>query len=197
MAWGKRRLKSKHIKLARSYKFNNDRLHKYEDAQAVMDRYIPYFEKDLGMRLVIKSTTKLKLSKMTTTYYNEIRLGSGWKDKNLESQAYILVHEAVHARQWRHYGRAKFGWKYISDPRWRWAIEVQGYREGIMWGVVVLKARGLSQAKIEKALSTKIDHVISSLLRAYSLGSIRSSDIKKHTRDILEGDIRWQYSRLT
>ncbi len=190
-----RRLKKSHLKLARSYKFNNTKLHKYQTAQEALDAYIPWLEK--RRKLVIKSTKHHRLSKATTTYYKEIRLGSGWESKNSEQKAYILVHEAVHVRQWDHYGRLRFGGKYIFDARFRWAVEVQGYREGIMWGVVVLKARGHSDTKVRDILQDKIDRCIRSLLgKTYALKSIRRSDIKKHSRAIFEESITWQLRRL-
>lgn len=190
-----KRLRKSDLKRARSYKFNNTKLHKYETAQEALDGYIPWLEK--RRKLVIKSTKYNRLSKATTTYYKEIRLGSGWESKNSEQKAYILVHEAVHVRQWDHYGRLKFGSKYVFDVRFRWAVEVQGYREGIMWGVVVLKARGHSDSKVRDILQAKIDQSINSLLgKTYLLNRISRSDIKKHSRAIFEESITWQLRRL-
>lgn len=190
-----KRLRKSDLKLARSFKFNNSKLHKYETAQEALDGYIPWLKK--RRKLVIKDTKYKRLSKATTTYYKEIRLGSGWEKKNSEQKAYILVHEAVHVRQWDYYGAFKFGRKYIFNARFRWAVEVHGYREGIMWGVVVLKARGHSDKKIREILDAKIDQTIKTLLgKTYLLTTIRSSDIKKHTRKILEESIEWQLRRL-
>lgn len=191
------RLKDRHLKLARSFRHNSRTLERYPTPTAAMDYYVPYLEDEMGKDLVLKSTSHLKLSKMTTTYYRQVRLGSGWIDLNIEQKAYILVHEAVHARQWEYYGPLKFGNRYVFWPRWRWAIEVQGYREGIMWGVVVLSARGVDKVETESLLKRKIDQVIESLLGKYALGTVNKSDIRKHTRKILEEGIQWQYRRLS
>lgn len=191
-----KRITKSYLKLARSTRFNNDQIHKYRDAQEALDAYLPWLKK--RRKLVIKSTKYKRLSKATTTYYKEIRLGSGWKKRNAESKAYILVHEAVHVRQWDHYGRVGFGSRYIFDPRFRWAVEVHGYREGIVWGVVVLKARGFSNEKIRKTLQAKIDQAIKSLTgKTYSLGRVSQSDIKKHTERILKEGIEQQIEKLS
>lgn len=189
------RLRSSHLKLARSYKFSNNQLHKYQTPQEALDRYIPWLEE--RRKLVVKSTKNHRLSKATTTYYKEIRLGNGWPDKTDEQKAYLLVRETVHVKHWDHYKRLGFAARYIFNARFRWAIEVHCCREGIMWGVVVLKARGHSDARVREILEAKIDSSIRSLLgKTYALGSIRKSDIKKHTRKILREGIEYQLKRV-
>jgi len=191
------RLKKSHLKLARSLAFSNAHsLHKYQTPKEALDWYIPWLKK--RRKLVVKSTKHHRLSKATTTYYKEIRLGNGWPEKGDEEKAYLLVRETVHVKHWAHYKRLGFATKYILFARFRWAIEVHCCREGIMWGVVVLKARGHSDGKVREILEAKIVGAIKSLLgKTYALGSIRESDIKEHTRKILEEGIEWQLRKLS
>jgi hypothetical protein len=179
------KLRSSDIRRAKSSRYNNKKLADYTTPDQVFDRYIPYFERELGMNLVIKSSSRMRLSKMTTTYYREIRLGSGWNDYAPDVRAAILVHEAVHARQWRGYGASRFGLYYASNPRWRWSIEMQGYRESVRWAVIAMNAAQLPAAAIEGRIDEYIGDCTQSLVTAYSLGRISKSNLRRHTQEIL------------
>ena len=139
-----------------------------------------YFDeaKEMGLRVVEKSSTWLRLSKMSTTYYKELRLGSGWKEKDIHDQAVILAHELRHARQWRRYGRTTFRNHYIFHTRWRWAVETQCYCESIR----ALVALGAAPAVIDKY----VDDRVKALWESYALGSLHKGDVMTHSRRVLE-----------
>lgn len=119
-----------------------------------------------------------RLSKMSTTYYKEIRVGSLWEEFIVPKRAAVLKHEIVHAKQWRHYGRASFGSKYIFSARFRWAMEVQAYRESTR----VYRTLGA----VEKWLREYVnDAVPNSLWGSYALGTLRKDDVYEQTRKIL------------
>lgn len=184
------------LKLAQDSKHNNSYLERYLTPMSVLDRYIPYFEDELKLKLVTKDSTFLRLSKMTTTYFKEIRLGSGWPNYNEYQKANTLVHEAVHARQWRSYGRFRFGTWYLRRPRWRWAIEMQGYRESMRWAIINLHAQRRPLKDIESEIQRRADEVAKILIGGYVLGRVSRRDRKVHTKRIMLADGFWQLGQL-
>jgi hypothetical protein len=173
------------VALARSPQHSNRFLERYQTPDDVFERYIPYFEDELGLELVIKSSRYTRLSKMTTTYFREIRLGSRWPEYNDFQKASTLVHEAVHARQWRYYGRFRFGTWYLRRPRWRWAIEMHGYRESARWAVIHMHAAGSSTSRIEREVRRRASATTGILVNGYALGRVSRSDRMDWTNRIM------------
>jgi len=184
------------LDLARDSKHNNRYLERYLTPLDVMDRYFPYFEDELGLELVTKDSNFLRLSKMTTTYYKQVRLGSDWPNYNVYQKANTLVHEAVHARQWRSYGRYRFGTWYLRRPRWRWAMEMQGYRESMRWSIINLHGRRASSRRIEAEIKRRADAVTGILVNGYVLGRVSRSDRMTQTKRIMLADGYWQLGQL-
>lgn len=190
------RLHSGFLALARDSRHNNKYLKRYTTPQDVFDRYIPYFEDELGLELKEKDSNFLRLSKMTTTYFNEIRLGANWSEYSDYQKANIYVHEAVHARQWRTVGRFRFGTWYLRRPRWRWAIEMQGYRESVRWAVIELDAKKAPTRAIEAEVRRRSESVTGILLNGYSLARVSKYDRAKYTKQIIIEDGMRQLRQL-
>lgn len=180
-----RRLRKSDIKRARSTRVFNKKLADYPTLELVEERYRRYFTDELGMKIVTKSSNHLRLSKMTTTYYKELRLGTNFEDKDDIGQAQIWVHEAPHTKQWRYYGRIKFSYKYAKDSRWRWSIEMPCYGEGLRWSIIHARYEGLSVEKIDKAIDNYIERIVRIFANGYGLGWVHRGDMRKWTRKIL------------
>lgn len=131
-----------------------------------------------GVKAVYKSTSYGRLSKMTTTYYRKIRLGTGYAKAEPEWQAVTDAHETVHVRQWRRWGRNRFRTRYLFWTRWRWAIEVQAYAESVR----ALVALGASESKIRDYI-TRRPKV---LWDNYALKSLRKNDVYSMTIFVLQ-----------
>ena len=136
------------------------------------------YAKKLGIKIEEKSSNSLKISKMSTTYYKSIRLGSNFSKKSDIDKAKTWAHELCHSLQWRHEGRVKFGSRYILSPRWRWVYEVQAYRISVM----VLRKLKLNDSDI----NDYIKRIPNSLRNNYSLKIIRKKDIENKTIQILK-----------
>jgi hypothetical protein len=133
--------------------------------------------KKMGYKIVNKRSWGTKMSKFTTTYYKQIRVGEGYPNYPVPIQAMIMCHEIVHARQWRHYRPARFATSYLASARFRWAMEVQGYAEGVHAAV----AMGAEEDWIER----NIENRAQTLRKGYSMWSLRASDVRGATRNIL------------
>lgn len=130
---------------------------------------------------VIKQKTSFfgsRFSKMTTTYYKEIRVGDGWEGYSVPKKASILKHEIVHAQQWRNFGRAEFGSRYVFSARFRWAMEVQAYRESVR----AYRTLGATEKWLRNYATREVPDV---LWQNYMLGLLRKGDIYEHTARIL------------
>lgn len=180
-----RRLRKSDIKRARSTRVFNKKLADYPSPQEVEERYRRYFTDELKMRIVTKSSNHMRLSKMTTTYYKELRLGANFEDKDDIGQAQIWVHEGGHTKQWRYYGCIKFAYKYAKDSRWRWSIELPCYGEGLRWSIIHARHNGLSDDKLETAIDNFIERIVRIFDNGYGLGWVHRGDMRKWTRQIL------------
>lgn len=127
MRWRRRKLKlkSEHIKLANSTRFEvsesdlPDKIGKTPDE--AIKRAWKRIEK-LGYTVVRK-----KRGNFTTTLHNYLFLDDHYDKMGPIDRASLLWHELVHADQWRKWGRLRFAYRY-SRPQWRWAIETSAYR---------------------------------------------------------------------
>jgi len=186
------RLRKKDIKLARTKRFFNPKLKDYPDPAMVEERYRRYFVEDMGMEIVHKKSWDLWLTKATTVYYKQLRLGEDWEDKNIFQKAMTWVQEGVHPKQWRHYKRNKFRTRYLFWPRWRWAQEVPGYAETARWIVIHAKHNKWSDERLNRVLEEFITHVSNESLGSnrYALRVVHKGDRRYWTKKIL-----WEVAR--
>ena len=135
----------------------------------------------LGLRVVKKDSSSMKWSKMTTTWYREIRLGSDFDDEPEWARAVIWAHEMVHVYQWRGMGRARFASRY-AWRLWRWAIEIQAYRMSVHIRKVL---------KIRKSWTERYIRDRPYRLKAvYLLGGLRWSHLRNKTRSVLTHELK-------
>lgn len=122
MARKRNKLLDKHIKLARSTK--------YEDSESFFDgksadQLIEEAYKTI--RSYRYRVVRSKLIKPTVTMPITIYLGKDFSKYSKPTQAAILWHEIVHARQWRD-SKAIFPLRYPLR-KWQWSFETHGYRQ--------------------------------------------------------------------
>lgn len=180
------KLRTKDIELARDDRYQDPFIATLaqqrwrEMMTADPDDLIERFKREaalLGVGFESKPDAGTKLSRMSTTYYATIRLGTNFEGKDAKNQAITLGHELLHARQWRGFGRSKFRTRYMFWPRWRWAIEMQAYRESIR----IMLALGYTRDDCERYAISRV----SSMLSSYGLGSLRRDDVAEWTRRVL------------
>lgn len=173
------KLRSKDRERALSTRHFVDKVLSFERDPDGLLAYCISFAKRHGVRIVEKRPSRLKLSKMTTTYYREIRVavgfwGRGW---SVARRAVVMAHEILHVLQWRFYGRVTFAMSYVGSARFRWAIEMQAYR----FGVLVKRMLGYA----ERSIQDSIRHRASAMRKPYALGGLRWRDVKKYTPAVL------------
>ena len=123
------KLRSKDLTLARSSKLLSSTLKKRHNAEYLITHATSELKK-LGYRLRLKKgPSGWKSKRMTTALRKTIWLGVGWASRPAVDRAATLMHELVHARQYRYY--TAFLARYIADSRFRFAMEAQAYRETI------------------------------------------------------------------
>ncbi len=99
---------------------------------------------ELGYKLKKKKGPKgWKAKRMSTTLWRTVWLGVNWDSKSPHEQAATLMHELVHARQYR--GIKRFLPRYVADSRFRFAVETHAYRETCR----AYRAMGLSERSIK------------------------------------------------
>ena len=136
--------------------------------------------KRLGLRVTTKSSSSLKWSKMTTTFYKEIRLGTNFSKTPDWAQAVTWCHEMVHVYQWRGMGRFKFARRYAWRVS-RWWIEMQAYR-------MTIHMR--KKFKIDRSWSERYIEAIPYRLKAgYALGGLRWSHLRKQTVHVMTTEL--------
>jgi len=181
MGWT--RIRKSHVKLA----FNDryfDKVLKLLDGATTAKEIIDRCEaeaKRLGLKVKKKTSSFFKWSKMTTTYYKEIRLGEDFDDEPEWAQAVTWAHEMVHVYQWRGMGRANFARRYLWRI-WRWIIEMQAYRMSIH----IRKLLGIKESWTKRYIRDKPYK----LKGGYLLGGLRWSHLKKQTRHVLFIELR-------
>lgn len=171
-------LREKDIDFARSELHRDDILDK--DWRGKADELGSHYRKiweGVGVRAVKKSSAFGRLSKMTTTFYKQIRLGTNYDKKSPEWKAATDAHETVHVHQWRRWGRNRFRSRYIFWPRWRWSIEMQGYTESIR----ALVCLGASDELIHEFIQSRPG----SLKSGYALGILNQDQMSTETLRIL------------
>ena len=172
------KLRKKHVKLA----FRNtsyDKVVKLLDGAKTPAEVIDRCEREakrLGLRVVKKNSTSLKWSKMTTTFYREIRLGTEYDRMPEWAKAALWAHEMVHVYQWRDMGRAKFARRYMWAPT-RWAIEMEAYRITIF----MRQRFGVERVWNERYIGDLV-HVFRS---AYGMWRIQAKSLRKNTVEVL------------
>jgi len=173
------KLRDSDVELASWTRFHDEDLENFGRDAAAMLADAEKWARDNGY--VIKPKTSFfgsRFSKMTTTYYKEIRVGDGWEDYSIPRKASVLRHEIVHAKQWRHFGRASFGANYIFSARFRWAMEVQAYRESVR----AYRVLGAKEDWLRNYATREVPDV---LWQNYMLGVLRKGDVYEHAARIL------------
>lgn len=175
------RLRKKDINLALSSRNLNKNLARLSTPEKMIDHY-EALAKRKGLRVLPKSSFfGPNFQKMTTTYWNQIRLGSKFSTYNLPTQAGIWSHEFVHVEQWEYYGVIKFAAMYIG-ARHSWAFEMQAYRESVR----AKKVLGYP----EKEIKAFIDGMPKNLWESYPLmRQIRHKDFEKQTLYVLRKEL--------
>lgn len=166
------RLKPSHIRLASNDDlFDREVFHHDDGRKRTAEEVIHWCEtkaRAMGMKIVQKPPSSLKLSKFGSTYYGEIRLPMDYNKRSAWRNAALWAHELIHAWQWRKYKR--FGSKYIFNSRWRWAIEMQCYR-------VTVRAWKHFGKNPHKYINDKPE----GMRKSYACKAIRKADIEKYT----------------
>jgi len=167
------RLRRKHIDLARDDCNLNAKLDCLNSAEKMIAHY-DALAKGKKLKVLPKSSFfGPNFAKMTTTYWNQIRLGKNFSKYSLEDQAAIWAHEFVHVEQWERYGVIKFAGLYLG-ARHSWAFEMQAYRESVR----AKKALGYSSRDVQEF----INRLPKSIWKGYPLmRQIRWNDFKKQT----------------
>lgn len=108
-----------------------------------------------------------------------ILLGEGFDRKPVERQAATLRHELVHVRQAEQMGAVLFGLRY-SWAGWRWALEVQAYREDVR----TMRAFGVSRGGVRIWCSQRAR----SISAIYRLGHLKA--VERETEVALIRELR-------
>lgn len=171
------KLRSRHLKEAKSRRFEDhedffrgkskDEI--IDDAWKAVKRY--------NYRVVYRSRKKTSVTMAFTLY-----LGKGFEQKGRTDKAGLLWHEIVHMRQWRKL-TGIFALRYAFDARYRWAYEIQGYRQQFR----VWRALGVSR----KIIYRNIAHLQSSFRGpTYRMTRINSSQMKRETKKAIVNGLR-------
>ncbi len=116
---------------------------------------------------------------MGMTFYSQIRIPFDYQEMSELDYAAMLFHELRHLRQWRKYGRFQFGARYILQPRWRWAMEMQAFRSSVM----------MRDRLGDKMLREYISRLPITFITTYALRSIRWEDLESQTIKILRSEM--------
>ncbi len=170
------KIRSKDVKLAKDCRHLRLDYDSFKSVEQLRE-YIDHLVIDgFGMRIEKKTSRANVMSKFTTTYYKEMRLGIDFDELDEPIQAVVMAHELVHVYQWRHYGRAKFGPKYVMSGRFRWAMEMQAYRESVRWRKL------MNDSKLDQYCKDRWEV----LWREYFLWpTLRRDHVRNKTRKIL------------
>ena len=170
---GRAKLKDKHVNFARSVRFEEP-AHFFQDktAEQLIEDALDQF-KAKGYRIVERPRTK----EWTTTMMFTLYLGHGFLNKDPIDKAAILWHEHVHAYQWHVLG-LQFGAQYLN-AKWRWAFEVQGYRQQYR----VYRSFGMSDERVSGLIYTLPGRFQGNL---YRMGRLDRVQLTKETVKAME-----------
>lgn len=174
MAFWKRRLRKKHISLAKSERFMFSARQLPSSPRASLSRARALYRK-LGIRERTKLPTKTVWARMGTMLPWCALWPSDWDSRSTSSKASTRWHELVHGLQWRAgwFGRYAFA-------EWRWALEMNGYRMSIR----AYKRMGTS----EKNLLRLVEHYASKIVKTYRLRRLDAKQVQAKTREILRAE---------
>lgn len=175
------RLRKQDIDLALSNRHLNKDLSRLNTPEKMIEHYEALAE-ERGLRVLPKSSFfGPNFQKMTTTYWNQIRLGVNFPTYPPEGQAGIWAHEWIHVEQWGYYGVVKFAALYLG-ARYSWAFEMQAYRESVR----AKKVLGYPKKEIERF----VDDLPGNVWKSYTLmRQIRHSDFEKQTLHVLRREL--------
>ena len=170
----KRRLKARHVRFAKSSKHHAAHEFSSNPTKALANEMRE--AQRLGVKIVYKVLNFGKWLTYSTTFLRwGIRLSPEWKGEQGFGKARHVRHELVHSRQWRGLGRALFGFLY-AIAEWRWAIEMQAFREDVKATVQA----GVNKADVLEYVEERISD-----LSLYSLGRLDQEHMEETTRELL------------
>jgi hypothetical protein len=173
---GRAKLRGKHTKFAASTRFEeSESFFQGKTGEELVELAWGEFKKK-GYKIVHRPRSKT----YTTTGLFRLYLGHGYDDKDPIEQAALLWHEHVHAEQWRRLGLV-FAARYLN-AKWRWAYEVQGYRQQYR----IYRAFGLSDSKVSKMILRLPGHFQGDL---YKMGRLKTSQLKTETIKAMENGL--------
>lgn len=157
-------------------RFEDLRLGEYDTPEKMLAHCLAELQR-YGVRIAKKAPMKTKYARMTTAFYRQVRVGTTWDRKSTAAKAVTLAHELVHIRQWRHFGRIAFGSSYVFSARWRWAMEMNAYRESMR----AMKILGYSKTHRKNSATTRGP----SMYGTYALRGLRRDHVVNYTREVL------------
>lgn len=174
MAFWKRKLRRRHIKLAESERFLLSARRVPTNTNAALAEARRLMRR-LGIRERTKLPTRTKWARMGTMLPWCALWPSDWgRMTNLEKAA-MRWHELCHALQWR---AGWFGRYAIAE--WRWALEVNGYR---------MQIRAMRRMGVRSDyLLNVVENVAKRLRKTYRLRFLDSRQVRSETRRILRAE---------
>lgn len=124
------RISKKYKRWMRDTSFLNPEIYHLDTPEKMLDYYKDFFHRR-RIDMSVKDCNGFKQSRMTTSRNERILLDCEWPRFSTRKKATVLAHEAVHYRQRDRFGGTRFELKYISDARFRVAMEASAYRESM------------------------------------------------------------------
>ena len=180
MGWPNYKLKSSHVKIAMNTSRQDPFLDSPRGPDEMLDHYIDLCRQS-GYKLIVRRKSGLRLSKVATTYYTQIRLPSNWHEMSVSSKAILMAHEWRHTKQWRSFGRGRFAIKYIASLRFRAATEIECYCES---------ARAMkSVGRPANYINAYIEDRARKMVKFYMLRQLRFSDFDRRCREAMQAAV--------
>lgn len=168
------------LRRARSTKNVNHRLFPPPESgwtpARLLDHYLGLLDA-LQVQIRPKTARRGTYARLTTTYYRTVRVPRDWLTRSVAGKAITLAHEYVHVLQWRELGRMRFVATYTVSPRWRWALEVQAYRESMRVRALLGASRGHAEV-----YAGGLAH---RLWRTYRLWPLSKAHVYRYTKRLL------------
>jgi hypothetical protein len=180
------RLRDQDIELALDDSLRDEWLDKPRKPIECLDHFACVAE-EMGLSVVIKR--KRNPFQMNIALERRIKFSSKYPGYSTTFKASVYGHELYHARQWDHWGTARFRNRYLTRPRFQWAMETQAYAESVR----IFVAQGLPDHKITRYILG-----IPKTLRGYPLARlIRWQDLDNMTVGVLRRAATQAAARLS
>jgi len=156
------RLRAQDLAIAADTRFHDKAMNVAMSTEALY----AHFGRQLGKRhlaILYKPRSDVPWFERATTLPGAVCVGHSWDDKRVIDKNATLAEEIPHSLQWRYYER--FGRRYLFDPGFRLAVEVQAKCE-VVWAYACQGWRG-------EALDSVIDALVDGVCSAYLLWRLR------------------------